>query len=77
MLALLQIAFIRVYVLTVIMALVVVEKLLWLDMHNGSRQLKEVISDLTVGAIVAQLAQDLNLLAVGFTTLLVCVLSSK
>ena len=47
MLALLQIAFIRVYVLTVIMALVVVKKLLWLDMHNGSRQLKEVISDLT------------------------------
>ena len=37
--------------------------MLWIDMHNGSgQQLKEVISDLTVGAIVAQLAQDLNLL---------------
>ena len=32
-------------VLTVIMALVVVEELLWLEMHNGSRQLKEVISE--------------------------------
>ena len=32
------------------------------DMNNGSGQLKEVVSDLTVGAIVAQLAQDLNLL---------------
>ena len=41
MLALLQIAFIRVYVRSVIMALVVVKKL-----HNGSRQLKEVINDL-------------------------------
>ena len=51
--------------------------MLWIDMHNGSgQQLKEVISDLTVGAIVAQLAQDLNLLAAGSTTLLVCALSN-
>ena len=51
--------------------------MIWLDMHNGSGQLKEVISDLTVGAIVAQLAQDLSLLAAGSTTLLICALSSK
>ena len=37
-------------------------------MHNGSgQQLKEVISDLTVDKIVAQLAQDLSLLAAGST----------
>ena len=51
--------------------------MIWLDMHNGSGQLKEVISDLTVGAIVAQLTQDLSLLAAGSTTLLICALSSK